>query len=674
MLPVNRIPEILKRMDINSSQAEAMKTCFGILAIMSREEGNKVLIAKDGIEIILNAMTIHIDRTDVQEAGCDLLWSLAFNSSAVKELIAKSSGAVVLVRSLKRHNRSADFLKSACGALSNICQFRQNQEAVASQGGLQPLVGSIHVHQINAKLLPFIFDAVASIIVNNEENARAVSSLGIIPVIVSSVSRHKTSKEVVKSGCHTLAILSDVKGQASKVAFAGGVGVILALLDLHPMYSDLHRVAAVVLLRMLQESTHVGREIVCQDGIRILLASLEKGGAQHDTVAAVTHILYTITNPSSPVVAAIEPQLWRRNTEGMSVEEQNIRSNSPLLLQGQPSSLSSQGMTTNLSGISMILTQYSSRRDVVRAACRLISNLSHFERVVLSLDHLSILGKVLACLAQHRDAKDVLETTILLLKQIQRVKSPNLDGSLTQLTLQGALYLFRMKHEDEDLVLFICVLLVNIIREFYELNLAHEAKESNVITSSSSSSSSSSINETIPDNKAIWWEETFDTTIESLEKILNDTSYSPKNATTRIQYTLQIWKLLKGKYGENMKKHKSYERYLQCLTQLESLYVQFLHDIHWLLEKEIPVSKGLEDTKDQGKDGSMANGLFESRSMPSSLLNTPDRSGGLRTPGMSNSPSANALSLLQRTSPTMIGHTPSQEQITSAELYNLTHR
>ena len=82
--PVNRVHEILRRMEDSSAQVEAMKTCFGILAIMSREESNKMLIARDGIETILNAMTAHVDKTDVQEAGCDLLWSLAFNNVAIK--------------------------------------------------------------------------------------------------------------------------------------------------------------------------------------------------------------------------------------------------------------------------------------------------------------------------------------------------------------------------------------------------------------------------------------------------------------------------------------------------------------------------------------------------------------------------------------------------------------
>lgn len=227
--PSNRVLDIIRRMDDNSSQPEAMKTCFGILAIMSREDSNKLVIARDGMETILNVMTVHVDKSDIQESGCDLLWSLAFNNATVKEIIAKHGGPSVLVRALKRHGRSPDFLKSACGALSNICQSKLNQEGVASLGGLQPLVGSIHAHQNNEKLLPFIFDALASLIVSNEENARNVSSLGFIPLIITSLGRHKQVVEIVKSGCHSLAILSDVKGQASKIAFAG----ITAAFSLH---------------------------------------------------------------------------------------------------------------------------------------------------------------------------------------------------------------------------------------------------------------------------------------------------------------------------------------------------------------------------------------------------------------------------------------------------------
>ena len=58
--PISRVHDILRRMEDNSSQSEAMKTCFGILAIMSREDSNKVIIARDGMDSILNLSLIHI--------------------------------------------------------------------------------------------------------------------------------------------------------------------------------------------------------------------------------------------------------------------------------------------------------------------------------------------------------------------------------------------------------------------------------------------------------------------------------------------------------------------------------------------------------------------------------------------------------------------------------------
>ena len=92
-----RVSDIIRRMEEYGSQADPMKTCLGIMAIMSREEANKLIIARDGMEIILNVMTMHVEKSEIQEAGCDLLWSLAFGNSTVKEIIAKYGGASVLV-------------------------------------------------------------------------------------------------------------------------------------------------------------------------------------------------------------------------------------------------------------------------------------------------------------------------------------------------------------------------------------------------------------------------------------------------------------------------------------------------------------------------------------------------------------------------------------------------
>jgi hypothetical protein len=94
----NRINDIIRRMKENIPHAETLKTCFGILAIMSREDASKGLIAKEGMEILLNGMQTHLDKVDVQEAGCDLIWSLAFNNAPVKEIVGKYGGATVIVK------------------------------------------------------------------------------------------------------------------------------------------------------------------------------------------------------------------------------------------------------------------------------------------------------------------------------------------------------------------------------------------------------------------------------------------------------------------------------------------------------------------------------------------------------------------------------------------------
>lgn len=269
--PLNRVHEILKRMQDHIHHIESLKMCCGVLAILSREEANKLLIARDGMRLLCNIMEQHLARADLLEAACDLLWSLAFNNPLLKEVIGRQGGIPAIVKGMKLHPSSADFLKSACGALSNMCQNSQNQSLIASYGGIACLLQVLHNHRTNVVLVPFVFDALASLIVGNVENAHQLSELGatmtvnpsasyatnksLISIqVLSILQEHSTHEELAKSGCHALAILSDNRGEGSKIAAGGGVRVLLPVLQMHPRHVDLHRVGAVVLLRMLQEA------------------------------------------------------------------------------------------------------------------------------------------------------------------------------------------------------------------------------------------------------------------------------------------------------------------------------------------------------------------------------------------------------------------------------------
>lgn len=45
---------------------ECLKTCCGALAILAKDEANKLLIARDGTRLILTVMEGHATRPDLQ--------------------------------------------------------------------------------------------------------------------------------------------------------------------------------------------------------------------------------------------------------------------------------------------------------------------------------------------------------------------------------------------------------------------------------------------------------------------------------------------------------------------------------------------------------------------------------------------------------------------------------
>jgi len=407
--PLNRVHEVLQRMQENIDHIESLKTCCGILAVLSRDEANKLLIARDGMRLIITVMQSHLGKVDLQEAACDLLWSLAFNNSLVKELVGRHGGIAVIIKGMQKHSASPDFLKSACGALSNMCQNAHNQNLIVTHGGITCLMKALGKHRTNPPLLPFLFDAMASLIVGNERNGLQMSEAGAIYEILAILSAHIHRGDMVKSGCHALAILSDIQGQGAKIARANGVKVVLAALRHHPGHSELHRVAAVVALRMLQEASVAG-EIARGGGVPIMLAILKAHVEELETVAATIHILYLITHPE----VLKGPPL-------IDVDQQ-IHSNGPASVPAVDS-------------LVLVLLRYGSRKDLARAAVRSMVNLMRYPIVtsyLLQADALEVLLRC-PCLVQGW-SRDVTDGSITLLKAWGRSSgSPSLTGTVQSL-------------------------------------------------------------------------------------------------------------------------------------------------------------------------------------------------------------------------------------------------
>ena len=191
----------------HTHHVESLKMCCGVLAILSRDEANKLLIARDGMRLLCAIMEQHLGRADLLEAACDLLWSLAFNNPLMKEVIGRQGGIPAILKGVKMHPASADFLKSACGALSNMCQNAHNQSLIAAHGGVPCLLQVLHNHRAHTVLVPFVFDALASLIVGNQENARQLSEVGAAATILSLMDELM----IPEAQRHAMLVMDDAK-------------------------------------------------------------------------------------------------------------------------------------------------------------------------------------------------------------------------------------------------------------------------------------------------------------------------------------------------------------------------------------------------------------------------------------------------------------------------------
>jgi hypothetical protein len=290
-------------------------------------------------------------------------------------------------------------------------------------------------------------------------NAQAVNfpcDGGGVGLIVGVIRANMSSREVVKSGSHVLAILSDIPGQGKCTADAGGVSALIPALRLHIGYAPLHRIAAIVLLRMLQEA-NVGEQVLAAGGVPVLLAMLKKHSAEVETCAATVHILYLITHVDilasrhthgrgSPLLSTLlEGHFTGAPPESIALLR--MPSASKVALSNIPPPDDESLYTpASISSLVQALSLHSERKDVARAGLRCLSNLSRISAVCSYLAEPasfrpegaaisssrsggsgiddgtteSAISTVLRCFMSHRTSKGASESTLGILKRVTR--------------------------------------------------------------------------------------------------------------------------------------------------------------------------------------------------------------------------------------------------------------
>jgi hypothetical protein len=112
--------------------------------------------------------------------------------------------------------------------------------------------------------------------------------------------------------------------------------------------------------------------------------------------------------------------------------------------------------------------QYPERKDVVRAACRLLNNVCELAGVVVALDGLSLLDRLLETASKHAETKDVIECVASIMKALYKRTNPRLNVERVA-CIEGLLNVFKAKVLDDDLVIACAELLSKYLKSQSDL-------------------------------------------------------------------------------------------------------------------------------------------------------------------------------------------------------------
>ncbi|RHY84417.1 hypothetical protein DYB35_013992, partial [Aphanomyces astaci] len=308
---MSRVQALLNRIVEYADDPNTIKTCCGVLSILSRSEDKKTEIANAGLAVILHAMNTHMANEDLLEAACDLLWTLAFNNKPVKASISTHGGIATLLRCVDVHRLNPALLRSALGTLSNLSQLVDNQQHIGA--GLPVVVAAMQLHVRNVDLLAFALDTLTSIIIGHERNCRVVYELGLVDFLLDVLKdRNQHARPaVVKSTCHTLAILCELPGVGKGIADAHGIAAIIAAMSAAPLPTDVERIVTVLLFRISKDPVVMPQMI--HDGVVVVLfhvlANQRANSKCSETLLATCHILCLLTQFASSHAVDLSPHL-----------------------------------------------------------------------------------------------------------------------------------------------------------------------------------------------------------------------------------------------------------------------------------------------------------------------------------------------------------------------------
>ena len=161
-----------------------------------------------GIEIIMNAMKMHISNVTVQHEGCKVLSNLAINDTN-KSKLDHENAIEMIMKAMELHFAVADFQKDSFKFLYNLSFNVEYEAKIVDNDCIKYVIKAMRHHEKNVNLQNEGCRLLRKLALNNDDVKEEIVREGGIQVVVSAYKNTSKDSDLVEQVEKTLEILSD---------------------------------------------------------------------------------------------------------------------------------------------------------------------------------------------------------------------------------------------------------------------------------------------------------------------------------------------------------------------------------------------------------------------------------------------------------------------------------
>lgn len=245
-----------------------------------------------GLGVVLDAMNYHRTKSSVQYEGCKMVAFLAWAGVDSETLEQEGIEAVL---SVLKSGPCARVAAAGLEALVNLSTTPRIRDKIFAEGGLDVATGIMKKIPQNAKLqaeaCTFILNLASC---GNKKNAVLISRTCAIPLIIAAMKNHEKDDVIIETSCEALQNLSVTNMARTEIAKAGGINVILELVETE--VEETQGDILDLLRNLTSDHVSVQSQVVCAGGVEKILALMEEFPSNDLLLEKACEVLTNLTS------------------------------------------------------------------------------------------------------------------------------------------------------------------------------------------------------------------------------------------------------------------------------------------------------------------------------------------------------------------------------------------